>query len=212
MTEISFRRFGVADLPGIRKALLDVYAEVYAADLHDPFNSIERFDERLTGHARSDDWECVLAYAAREPIGYAYGSALPAGTLRWTRQSNKLPAEFTHETGHRSVSLRELMLLRSWRGHGLGRRIHDELLAGRAEERVVLLCDGPDRRAMYEAWGYRCVGTMKPFPDSPLFFSMVRPVDGAAGLAGGEDHLRLSDRGDRQPEWKRTSRSPKCCG
>jgi hypothetical protein len=38
-----------AHLPQIRQTLLDIYAEVYAAEIAaDPFFSVERFDERLT--------------------------------------------------------------------------------------------------------------------------------------------------------------------
>jgi hypothetical protein len=40
---------------------------------------------------------------------------------------------------------------------GIARIIHDELLAGRAEERAALLVhpEHPRVRAMYEGWGYR---------------------------------------------------------
>lgn len=174
MTEISFRRFGVADLPEIRKTLLDVYARVYADQLHIPFDSVERFDDRLTRQVQGIKWECTMMYAAEVPIGYAYGCALAPGARWWTSQIEALPEEFTRETGNRTMGLFELMLLEEWRGRGLGKGVHDELLAGRTEERAALLCDGDGRRAMYEAWGYECVGTQKPFPDSPLFYSMVK--------------------------------------
>lgn len=175
MTETVLRRFGVADLPAIRKALLDVYAEVYAADLDNPFNTVERYDERLTGHARDSTWEVVLAYAAGEPIGYAYGSALMPDSRWWAHQVEPLTAEFVRETGHRTLAFRELMLHQRWRGHGLGRRLHDELLTGRPEQRVTLLCR-EHNRPMYQSWGYEPLGHQQPFPDSPRFTTMLRPL------------------------------------
>ncbi|MGP3947662.1 hypothetical protein [Streptomyces sp. 7N604] len=31
-------------------------------------------------------------------------------------------------------------------------------------------------RARYEAWGYEQIGTQQPFPDSPVFASMMRTL------------------------------------
>lgn len=174
---LELRRIGVAGLPDIRQVLLDIYAEVYADELDDPFSSVERFDERLTGHASRIEWECVIAYDAATPVGYAYGSALQPGARWWMHQLDPLPEHYTEETGRRTLALFELMIREPWRGKGVGKRIHDELLVGRREERVTLLCDDPKNKAKYQSWGYEHVGDQMPFPDSPLFHTMVRKLN-----------------------------------
>ncbi|MGW0819895.1 hypothetical protein [Streptomyces sp. NPDC002845] len=61
-------------LPQIRSLLVDVYAEVYAKNAaHDPFHSVERFEERLSGHASGPSWACVIGEIDGETVGYAYG-------------------------------------------------------------------------------------------------------------------------------------------
>lgn len=180
MVEISLDRFGVSALSEIRSTLLDIYSVVYAEDLNDPFSTVERFDERLTGHAHRNNWECVLAYAGTKPVGYAYGSALQPGARWWMRHIDPLPEDYTEETGYRTLALFELMVLGEWRGHGIGKRLHDELISKREEERVTLLCDDLDVRSMYESWGYVHVGDQKPFCDSPLFSTMVRQLKNSA--------------------------------
>jgi hypothetical protein len=53
------------------------------------------------------------------------------------------------------------------------------LVADRPEERATLLVrqDNPARN-LYLRWGWRVVGTMKPFPDSPLMEAMVLDLPG----------------------------------
>ncbi|GGL85754.1 hypothetical protein GCM10010095_83220 [Streptomyces anthocyanicus] len=38
-------------------------------------------------------------------------------------------------------------------------------------------------QAVYEAWGYRKIGDQQPFPDSPVFSVMLRPVKQDWGLS-----------------------------
>lgn len=176
MDDLLLKRHGIDELETVRPLLLDIYAEVYKDELDDPFSSVERFDERLTGHASRNSWECVIGFQQDEPVGYAYGAALQPGARWWMHQLTPLPADYTEETGHRTLALFELMLRAPWRGQGIGRHLHDELLAGRREERVTLLCDDDITKAMYERWGYQHIGDQKPFEDSPLFSTMVKPL------------------------------------
>ncbi len=178
MAELELRRVDTEGLPAVRKVLVDVYAEVYADLMDDPFFSIERFEKRLDGHADRNNWEAVIGYEGDTPVGYAYAAALQPGARWWLHQLDPLPEDYTEETGNRTLALFEIMVRTPWRGTGIAHRIHEELLQGRQEERVTLLVD-PQKtgvKAMYERWGYEDIGAQKPFPDSPLYSTMVRSL------------------------------------
>lgn len=176
MSDITLRRVKHNELEAFRPLLCEVYADVYADELDDPFNSIERFNERLTGHANGNGWEAVIGYSGTEPVGYAYASALRPEARWWKSQLLPLPADFAAETGQRTLALFEIMLRAPWRGIGLAHRIHEELLSERREERVTLLVDPTHAgvKRLYESWGYIHIGDQKPFPDSPVYATMVR--------------------------------------
>ncbi|MEE1741686.1 GNAT family N-acetyltransferase [Streptomyces sp. BE147] len=180
---VQLRRFTTDDLPAVRPVLLDVYAEVYADELHIPFTSLDRFDRRLTNHSAGDGWEAVIGYDGDRPVGYAYGAPLGRGARWWSHMTTPLPEGFADEDGRRTLALFELMVRAPWQGTGAARRIHEELLRPRPEERVTLLCDPehPGVLALYESWGYRRVGDQRPFPDSPSFSVMVRELGGRSG-------------------------------
>ncbi|GAA0443747.1 hypothetical protein GCM10009544_03230 [Streptomyces stramineus] len=89
-----------------------------------------------------------------------------------------LPDGYAVGTGRRTLAFNELKTRSRWRGKGLGRRLHDELLSGRSEERVTLLVNPQRPRVvtLYQAWGYQEVGRQQPFPDSLVFACMTRPM------------------------------------
>lgn len=51
-----------------------------------------------------------------------------------------------------------------WRGLGVARRLHEAVLAGGNEERVLLnaLPEAEAAQAAYRSWGYRKVGEARP--------------------------------------------------
>jgi hypothetical protein len=67
------------------------------------------------------------------------------------------------------------MMRRPWRGQGVARGIHDELMRQRHEQRTALTVDKehPKVRALYQTWGYVKVAGIQSAPDSPLYDSMV---------------------------------------
>ncbi|MES4906361.1 MULTISPECIES: GNAT family N-acetyltransferase [unclassified Streptomyces] len=175
-TTVELRRYGREDLNAIGQTLTDVYAEVYADRISDPFFSIERFEERLEGHVSRDPWEVVIGWDGDEPVGYAYGTPLPPRSRWWAGMLEPLPEEMTREDGTRTMALCELMVRSPWRKTGTAHRIHEELLSGRAEERVTLLVEPthPKVKALYESWGYENIGDQQPFPDAPVYATMLR--------------------------------------
>lgn len=162
------RRFGLHDLEAVRGTLADVYAEVYADRLDDPFLSMDAFLNRFEGHTFRPGREAVVGYDAGEPVGYAYAALLPEATRWWQGLKDQDSALDTSESGTRTLALFEPMVRAPWPKSGAARRIHEELWNGRPEERVTLMVEPrkPGVRRLYERWGYERVGDVRLFPDA----------------------------------------------
>ncbi|AZK96204.1 MULTISPECIES: GNAT family N-acetyltransferase [Streptomyces] len=179
---IEIRRIDAEGLPTVRQTVLDIHAEVRHQDfgLTGDFHTVARFDERLSAYASRPGWAAVLGYDAGEPVGFCFGMALAADTRWWRSMTEPVPEEVIWEDGRRTAALNEIVVRKRWRGTGTARRLHDTWLAGRTEERVTLLVDpaagGGKVQAVYESWGYEKLGEQQPFPDSPRFAAMIRPL------------------------------------
>ncbi|MFF3693228.1 GNAT family N-acetyltransferase [Streptomyces sp. NPDC002221] len=165
------------DIVSVRKALLDVYADVRAPLLHLPHYAVDAYAERLDRHATEAGFEVVIGYEGTEAVGYAYCNTVEPGNRWWNRMDPPLPDQLTAAP---AIALKEIMVRTPWRGTGTARRIHDELLAHRPEQRVSLLVnpaagDGKVHR-LYETWGYETVSAQQPSPDSPPLAAMIRSV------------------------------------
>ncbi|KAB1989786.1 N-acetyltransferase [Streptomyces triticiradicis] len=178
---VTYRR--TSDVESVRELIVGIHVEVRGEFglMGDPFYAPERFSDRLTTYASRPGWEAVVGYAGDEPIGYVFAVPLGADTGWWKSEKEPLPAEYTAEDGGRTLALNEILVRQQWRGaHGKGaaHALHEELLRERREKRVTLLVN-PLRsdgrlKAVYEAWGYKQVGSQQPFADSPVFASMMR--------------------------------------
>ncbi|MHC0431287.1 GNAT family N-acetyltransferase [Streptomyces sp. O3] len=170
------------DAEETRQTIVDIHVEVRQRDfgLVGDFYSAERFNQRLTSHSAASGWETVVAYVDEQAVGFAYCVPLGPNTRWWNAMSTPLPDGYTDENGGRTLALNEIVVRRAWRGTGLAHRIHEDLLKGRTEERVTLLVNpkaGDGKvQAVYERWGYEKIGEQQPFPDSPVFASMMRPL------------------------------------
>lgn len=166
-----------SDLEEVTAPLIAVYAKVREPLLHLPNYAVPTFAERLARHGREPGFGAVLAFDAEDrPVGYAYGNTVESGD-RWWQRMGDVDARFT---GLPAVALKEIGVTVPYRGTGLARRIHDELLAGRSEAYVSLMVnaaagDGKVQR-VYESWGYTVIGTSQPSPDSPVLAAMIRPT------------------------------------
>ena len=60
-------------------------------------------------------------------------------------------------------------MLAGWRGRGLGRAIHDDLLGGSGAERAALSVQpkATDKQAIYRQWGWRKVSHKEMDPPVP---------------------------------------------
>ncbi|MEV7023347.1 GNAT family N-acetyltransferase [Kitasatospora sp. NPDC093558] len=159
-----------------RAALIDIYADVRAPLLHLPNYALTAFTERLDRHASEPGFEAVIGYDHGNPIGYAYGNTIRAGDRWWTRMIRPLPADVTDLP---TLALKEIGVRAPWRGTGVARRIHDELLSGRTEPQITLMVNPAAGNgkvlALYETWGYEAVNEVQPSPQAPPLVAMIRP-------------------------------------
>ncbi|GLW55517.1 GNAT family N-acetyltransferase [Kitasatospora phosalacinea] len=161
--------------PRVRRVLLEVYADVRAPLLHEPNYRVAAFAERLDGHAAAPGFVLVLGHDGGAPVGYAYGNTVGPGDRYWRRMAEPLPDGFTDEP---VLAVREIGVRAPWRGTGVARRIHDALLAGRAEGRAALmvnpLAGGGKVQRLYEGWGYRPFNSQRASEVSPELVVMIR--------------------------------------
>ncbi|GAA2080403.1 GNAT family N-acetyltransferase [Actinomadura alba] len=131
---------------------------VYAAAF--PGNDLGDHEHRTMGQAASAGFETVTASTQGTLVGFVYGLPLSLHSAWWKGLKPSRSDDFTAETGRRTFAVIDLAVLPSHRGQGLGRRLMDELLGSRSEERATLATN-PDERGvqqMYERWGWSRVG------------------------------------------------------
>jgi GNAT superfamily N-acetyltransferase len=167
-----------ASIEPVRSDLVDVYADVRAELLHLPNYAITAFGERLDRHGAEPGFVAVLAYTNGYPVGYAYANTIEQGDRYWERTSPPPTEEYTERP---AAALKEIGVRSAWRKTGTARRIHDALLATRAEPFVTLMVNpaaGDGKvHALYRSWGYEDIGQSQPSPSSPLLSVMIRATD-----------------------------------
>jgi len=181
-TEPAIERYTSQEVPAVREELLDLHDAVYAGT-GDPLAGREAFAPFLEHWAAAEGFMCTAARTSDgRLVGYAYGAPLTASTSWWDGVTPPLEAAAAVENGARTFALSELLVAENWRGTGAARRLHDALLDGRPEERVVLLthADHPKVVQMYRSWGYVSVGECVPFEGAPRLVAMLRSLRAAA--------------------------------
>jgi ribosomal protein S18 acetylase RimI-like enzyme len=159
----------------LEAVIVPIYEASHADVIADPFYSAARFAERVRGYTTAPGFEMVVAEIGGEPVGQAFGYALPAGARWWRGLTTPVEPEVTAETGRRTFALCELMVDPDWQRHGIARSLHDELLRHRPEERATLLVREENTAAQhaYAAWGWRRLGRLRPYADAPHYDALI---------------------------------------
>lgn len=115
-------------------------------------------------------------------VGFAYGKVLRPDTHWWEGFTAPVSQEVTTEQENRTFAFIDFAVAESARGMGVGRQLHDTLLANRTEERATLAMEpnAHEVRRVYEHWGWTVVGRLRgPSTDfAPEFDIMVLPLLG----------------------------------
>lgn len=154
-----------------------IYAEVFAEEPYaETPESVEAAFHRFRSQVRKPTFRSAIARTADGvPVGIAYGYPLSATTGWWDRLAIPAPADLRREDGHRTFGLMEFAVRKRWRRLGVGRRLHEALLAGGDEERVLLnaLPEAEAAQSAYRSWGYHRVGEAHPWEGAALHDVML---------------------------------------
>lgn len=175
---ITFRLLDGAQAAAGADELRALHAEVYAGP---PYNDDAGFADRFRVQRRQPGFVLAEARHGGYLVGYAAGMPLRPSTSWWRELTTTVPEEVTAEHPGRTFALAELLVRPSWRRQGIGRALHDLVLAGRPEERATLTIPpsaAPAQHA-FRNWGWRRVArTRDPRPGFPardvLLTSLVR--------------------------------------
>jgi len=143
----------------------ELHAEVYA----DPPYRLagdEEYPRRFAVQRRQPGFVLAEARNGGYLVGYAAGMPLRPSTSWWRDLTTPLPAEVTEEQAGRTFALTDLLVRASWRRQGIGRELHDLILAGRPEERatLVVLPGASAAQQAFRAWGWRKVARTRDEP------------------------------------------------
>jgi ribosomal protein S18 acetylase RimI-like enzyme len=163
-------------LPVVRQIYTDAFAEP-------PYNEgpddVRKWLDDLAEQLTRPGFTLALAFIDSEPVGFAYGYTMTPDLPRWQRIvepfANAMP-----EAGVRSgriFTLMEFAVLNKWRCRGIGRALHDRLLAERDEQLALLTvrADAQPAQTAYRSWGWTKVGH-RPHGGEPGYDVLVREI------------------------------------
>jgi GNAT superfamily N-acetyltransferase len=144
------------------------------------------YGDQLRVRSRQPGFVLAVARHGEYLVGYALGMSLRSSTSWWRDLTAPLPAELITEHAGRTFALAELLVRAPWRHQGIGRDLHDLILAGRTEERATtrLWPAATPSQIAFRSWGWRKVArSQEPKPGSPVLDVLIRTLPG--GQASG---------------------------
>jgi ribosomal protein S18 acetylase RimI-like enzyme len=154
-----------------------LHAEVYADPPYQQADDLD-YPRRLTVQRRQPGFVLAEARNGGYLVGFAAGIPLRPSTSWWRELTTPLPDEVTAEHPGRTFAVVDLVVRASWRRQGIGRDLHDLILAGRPEERATLTVLPTAAAAQHalRAWGWRKVARAQAGPDAPVTDVLVIPL------------------------------------
>lgn len=173
--EITMRRYGTAGATELLEQLGDVYADARSEPPYDagPLWRRDAFLARTGRQVNDLGFVLVSAYAGDVMVGFAFGR--PLGPAAWFEGDTTPPDDILAAT---KFAVTELNVRKAWRNRGIGRRLLDELLAGRPET-YAILSTMPNSPAwpLYLRWGWRVVAHTLADIDFPYMDTFVLPLN-----------------------------------
>ncbi len=155
--EITFELLDGRRAAGHAAELQALQTEVYAGLPYGREAGDARFADRFSVRVRQPGFALAEARSGGYLIGCAAGMPLRSSTSWWRDLTTPLPDQVTAEHPGRTFALIELSVRSSWRRQGIGRSLHDLMLASRGEERATLVVPPTATAAQtaFQEWGWR---------------------------------------------------------
>jgi ribosomal protein S18 acetylase RimI-like enzyme len=173
---LELRQYDATSYRSVVPALAHIYEQVYREPpYYEGPKDVADFVSSLPRRAAQPRFQLVVAFADNEAVGFAFGHQLPSDTQWWKGAITALPDPITQERAGRTFAIIELAVLAPYRRRGFAKAMHDALRVGRAEERITLLVrpEATPAHAAYKNWGYVCVGSIRPWPEAPMYDAML---------------------------------------
>lgn len=180
---IAFRLLDGAQAGEHTDELQELQAEVYADPPYQRPNGADQFADRFRVQRRQPGFVLAEARHGAYLVGYAAGMPLRPSTSWWRGVTAPLPEDVTAEHAGRTFALTELLVRAAWRRQGIGRALHDLILAGRGEERATLtvLPAATAAQRVFRSWGWSKVArTRTDGPQSPVADVLLTALPGGA--------------------------------
>ena len=145
----------------------ELHAEVYADPPYLLAEDPAAFTERFRVRTRQPGFVLAAARHGGYLVGYADGMPLRPSTSWWRNLTTPLPEDVTAEHPGRTFAVTDLLVRASWRRQGIGRTLHDLVLAHRAEERATMavLPAATAAQNAFRSWGWRRVARTRQGDD-----------------------------------------------
>jgi GNAT superfamily N-acetyltransferase len=155
--EITFQLLDGRQAAGHAAELRALQAEVYAGLPYGHESGDARLADRFSAQVRQPGFALAEARSGGYLIGCAAGMPLRSSTSWWRDLTTPLPDQVTAEHPGRTFALIELLVRSSWRRQGIGRSLHDLILASRHEQRSTLVVPSAATAAQtaFQNWGWR---------------------------------------------------------
>ena len=165
-----------------------LHAEVYADPPYQDREDAAALRRRFRVQRRQPGFALAEARHGGYLVGYAAGMPLRPATSWWRQLTTPLAEEITTEHPGRTFALTDLLVRASWRQQGIGRELHDLILAGRPEERATLMvlpAATPAQRA-FQSWGWQKVArTRDPGPGNTVSDVLLIALPAMSGASWG---------------------------
>ncbi|HEY2126769.1 MAG TPA: GNAT family N-acetyltransferase [Streptosporangiaceae bacterium] len=169
--DLAFRLLDGSEAATHQDELGALHAEVYADPPYQCQEDAAAFGGRFRVQRRQPGYVLAEARHGDYLVGYAAGMPLRPATSWWRYLTTPLADEITTEHPGRTFALTDLLVRAAWRQQGIGRELHDLILASRGEERAtltVLPAATPAQRA-FRSWGWQKVArTREPGASAPV--------------------------------------------
>ncbi|HEV2089328.1 MAG TPA: GNAT family N-acetyltransferase [Cryptosporangiaceae bacterium] len=160
--------------------MLDELGEVYADayQVEPGGEKVEAFRGRAMAAFGSANFDLVTARADGELVGFVFGYSLERSAW-WDGLDPQPEPGFTEENGSRTAVLSEIEVRHAWQRQGLGRRLQEEFLRTRSEERATLATGSEvPSQHVYPRWGWTKVGLVPGRPGAYFwaYWRFIRPL------------------------------------